>query len=194
MELLRKNWWVLAFQGLLIFLLGALAILMQDFTLKQLVIYLGITLIIFGLLMLLGGWISGRRGSNWFGLLLFGLLQVIVGSLILFNSDRATGIFTITIGLFAVLMGVIQIILGFGNSRSRILYFINGAVSATLGLILLFYPSPELQLLTYLIGFYSLMLGFFVIYYSVKLRNMRPEPGKPSKPQAKNSSDRAGES
>lgn len=173
MELLRKNWWVLAFQGLLIFVLGALVILRQDFSLSQLVTYLGITLITFGALMLLGGWVSRRRGSNWFGLLFFGLLQLIVGIIIQYDPERATGIFTITIGLFAVLMGVIQVVLGFGNPRSRILYFINGAVSATLGLILLFNPSATVQMLTYLIGFYSLMLGFFVIYYSVKLRNMR---------------------
>ncbi|MDR9374755.1 MAG: DUF308 domain-containing protein [Schleiferiaceae bacterium] len=175
MELLRKNWWILAIQGLLLALLGAGVILLPAFTLQQLILYLGLTLLSFGLIMLIWGWLARRKGGNWFGLLFFGVLQMIVGALIQYDSGKATGVFTLTIGSFAILMGIIQIILGFGHTKSRLLYLLNGLVSIVLGVLILVDPFNAPKTLTYLTGFYSIMLGFFVMYYSFKARKLRSE-------------------
>lgn len=189
MELLRKNWWILAIQGLLLVLLGAGVIFVAKFTLAQLITYLGITLLTFGLIMLIWGWLARRKGGNWYGLLLFGILQIIVGSLIQYDSARATGLFTTTIGSFAILMGIVQMVLGFGQTKSRILYLLSGVVSIVLGVLILTDPFNTPQALTYLTGFYSIMLGFFVIYYSFKARKIyreeRPQKTTPRAPEAK---------
>lgn len=179
MLLLSKNWWILAIQGLLLALLGAGVILLPAFTLQQLILYLGLTLLSFGLIMLIWGWLARRKGGNWFGLLFFGVLQIIVGALIQYDSGKATGVFTLTIGSFAILMGIIQIILGFGPTKSRLLYLLNGLVSIVLGVLILADPFNAPKTLTYLTGFYSIMLGFFVMYYSFKARKLRNEVPPP---------------
>lgn len=184
MELLRKNWWILAIQGLLLSLLGAGVILLPEFTLQELILYLGITLLSFGLIMLIWGWLSRRKGGNWFGLLFFGILQIIVGALIQYDSGKATGVFTATIGSFAILMGIVQMILGFGNTKSRILYLLNGLVSIVLGILILADPFNAPKTLTYLTGFYSIMLGFFVTYYSFKARKLKREAAAPAAQEA----------
>ena len=173
MELLRKNWYVLALQGLLLALLGAAVILFQEFTLEQLIFYLGITLLSFGLVMLIWGWLTRRKGGNWFGLLLFGALQMIVGALIQYDAGTATGLFTATTGSFAILVGLIQVIMGFDRSKSRYLYLLMGLVSLLLGILILVDPFNTPRALPYLTGFYSFLLGAFLIYYGFKARRLQ---------------------
>jgi len=171
MELLRKNWWILALQGLLLITLGALVLFSAGFSLADLLGYLGILLLVFGLIMVIWGWRQRKTQGNWWGLVFFGLLQVIVGLLILSDANRATSVFSYTIGGWATLMGIAQFILGFGRKSNKPLYFLNGAVSVVLGVLIIYNPFKSPNSTTYLVGFYSLLLGLFIIYYSVKARN-----------------------
>jgi uncharacterized membrane protein HdeD (DUF308 family) len=171
MELLRKNWWVLALQGLLFIALGALVIFSSGFRLTDLISYLGIILLVFGLLMVIWGWRHRSTQSSWWGLAFIGLLQIIVGVLILADSSRATSVFSYTIGGWATLMGIAQFIMGFGKKSNRLLYFLNGAVSIVMGVLIIYNPFQSANAMTYLVGFYSLLLGLFIVYYSIKARN-----------------------
>ncbi len=184
MEILRKNWWLLALQGLLLIVLGALVIFSVGFRLTDLIAYLGISFLAFGLVMFFWGWRKRKTHSNWLGLSFFGVIQVIVGVLILSDPNWATSVFSYTIGGWAVLMGISQFVMGFGRNQNRLLYFLNGAVSIVMGILIIYNPFPSPNAMTYLVGFYSLLLGCFLIYYSLKARNWGKKPSAKKAPKA----------
>lgn len=172
MELIRKNWWVLALQGLLLIALGLFVLFSTGFHLSDLLIYLGIILLSFGLVMSLVGLRKRKTHSNWWGLAFFGLLQIIIGAYILTNPYRAASVFAYAIGGWAMLIGVAQFIMGFGRSKAKLLYFLSGAVSLVVGFLIIYNPFSAVNSLTYLVGFYSLLLGCFIVFYSFKARKL----------------------
>ena len=170
MELIRKNWWVLALQGLFLFAVGAL-VLLETFLLAEVLNFLGLVFVVFGVLMLIWGIRSRKSSGNWWGLTFFGLIQAALGTLVLVYPTEASEIFDITIGSFAIIIGLAQFILGIGRKANRLMFFANGLVSAVVGVLIIFDPFQSEEAVPFLVALFSAILGIFIIYYSVKLRN-----------------------
>lgn len=170
MELIRKNWWVLALQGLFLFAVGAL-VLLETFLLAEVLNFLGLVFVVFGVLMLIWGIRSRKSSGNWWGLTFFGLIQAALGTLVLVYPSEASEIFDITIGSFAIIIGLAQFILGIGRKANRLMFFANGLVSAVVGVLIIFDPFESEEAVPFLVALFSAILGIFIIYYSVKLRN-----------------------
>lgn len=157
-------------QGLFLFAVGAL-VLLETFLLAEVLNFLGLVFVVFGVLMLIWGIRSRKSSGNWWGLTFFGLLQAALGTLVLVYPSEASEIFDITIGSFAIIIGLAQFILGIGRKANRLMFFANGLVSAVVGVLIIFDPFESEEAVPFLVALFSAILGIFIIYYSVKLRN-----------------------
>lgn len=182
MNALRKRWWIAALQGLFLIVLGLLAVLSANFTLDDLVQFLGLILLIFGATLGLGALVSRKSGKSWGGGFVAGLLQFLLGLLIITYVSSSVYIFTLVVGGWAGLMGLFQFVTAFRVKGSRIFFLINGAISLCFGAVIIFNPFDSEQALTYLVGFYSLLLGVFIVYYAFLFR-------KPPSPAPANNSE-----
>lgn len=176
MEILRKLWWALALVGLLFLAIGFWLLFDPDVGLAGIMTYLGGILGLFGLILLISGWRAQRRSQSTGALFFFGALQVALATLILSNTEKAGSAFAWAIGGWAIVMGLSQVAMGLGRKQGRLWYLINGLISAALGILILKPPFDSPQASGYLLAFYTLLLGIFVLYYSVKLKRGATTP------------------
>ncbi len=188
MNALRKKWWIAAIQGLFLIVLGCLAIFLENFDLKNIVQLLGLILLVFGLSLATVALIAQRSGKTWGLLFTLGLAQLILGSLILVYESSSATIFTYALGGWAGIMGIIQFIGAIRTKANKLVFLVNGAISLVFGGLIIFNPFDSIDTLNYLVGFYSLILGVFIIYYSFRFRKI-PSPSGSDSSQAAQATD-----
>ncbi len=170
MKAINKYWWILAMQGFFLTGIGVMALINTALGLKELVQYLGLILLGFGVILSLLAMRSRKKGNQW-GITLFtGALQIGIGLFILANPSSSSDVFKLIIGGWALLMALIQIIIGALSKNNKIIFFINAAVSATFGALIIWYNFEDIRALTVLVGIYTAILGITLIYYAIRLR------------------------
>lgn len=170
MEILRKNWWIAALQG--VFLLGAGVLTVLDIVndLPQLIEFLGLIFLAFGGILGLWSLRLHKKGSHWGWMFFIAFIEVALGLIILANPNGSIRIFLYVIGGFALLIGLIQLIIGFMARHNKMMFFINSFISLVFGALIIWKPFEEPHTLTYTVGIYSVILGFTFIFYSFKIR------------------------
>jgi uncharacterized membrane protein HdeD (DUF308 family) len=168
MNEIRKKWWVFSIQGLFLLTLGTLVLFSMGPDLPELIELLGVSLLLFGFIILLVSWLKRKQGRFIWNYVL-GVLQALIGLSILIYSDQTVHIFGYTIGIWAGLISIWQIYLALRDKSKRWLYIINASVSA-LCTILIFINPFEDDRSAQIIGFYSILLGGFIIYFSIRFK------------------------
>ncbi|HAD96610.1 MAG TPA: hypothetical protein DCG19_04335 [Cryomorphaceae bacterium] len=171
MNALRKKWWIAAMQGLFLVILGCLALFLEDFKLEDLVQFLGLILLVFGLAIAAAALIARKGGKNWGLLFTLGIIQLILGIMILVYVTSSVQIFTYTLGGWAGIMGIVQFIGAIRAKSNKLVFLVNGAISMIFGGLIIFNPFDSIETMNYIVGFYSLVLGIFIIYYSFRFRH-----------------------
>lgn len=167
---ISKYWWAILIRSLLILLLGVLALFDPQLSTSALVLYLGFMSAALVLLFLYLGFrteVALNRRVVYLGI---GLVDALVAYFCLVETAFASSILLLIIGLWAVIMGLS--IVGFGlqaKGTSKVIMLINGALSIALGALLYFNPF-RVESINYMAGFYLVLLSFFLLYLSLKMR------------------------
>lgn len=167
---ISKYWWAILIRSLLILLLGVLALFDPQLSTSALVLYLGFMSAALVLLFLYLGFrteVALNRRVVYLGI---GLVDALVAYFCLVETAFASSILLLIIGLWAVIMGLS--IVGFGlqaKGTSKVIMLINGALSIALGALLYFNPF-RVESINYMAGFYLVLLSFFLLYLSFKMR------------------------
>ena len=167
---ISKYWWAILIRSLLLLLLGVLALFDPQLSTAALVLYLGFMSAALVLLFLYLGFrtvVALKRRAVYLGI---GLVDALVAYFCLVETAFASSILLGIIGLWALVMGLT--IVGFGlqaKGTSRALMLINGMLSMALGVWLYFNPF-HVESVNYLAGFYLVLLSFFLLYLSFKMR------------------------
>lgn len=188
MELIKRSWWILALQGIFLVGLGLLAILMPDLYLDDVVQYLGLILLAFGFIITAWAWRTRSKARYWLLMFFIGLSQFALGLAILVYPNDSSRVFATVIGGWAFLMGLFQVIIGVLSKNNRILYLVNALISMVFGGLIIYDPFESEKALTYLVGFYSILLGIMVVYYSFRLRGWsqrKIDKGEPNDQEVK---------
>lgn len=183
MKTLLNNWWIFGAQGLFLIAVGALAVINIDIDLVGFVQYLGLIFLGFGVILGLLGLRARTKGKDWGFIFSMGVLQTILGLVILANPSFSSSVFALIIGVWALVMAAIQFVLAAINKFNRIIFFINAIVSGVFGALIIWYDFDDQRSLTTLVGIYSVILGIAIVYYAIQLRMRRsvlPSSGKDS--------------
>lgn len=163
MDSFRKSaGWALIVQGLLFILFGFLVLFMESKTIYGPMNFLGIILLVSGGLYVILSLMLRKTNRAWIFGILWGLIDLLVGTYVMLNMAQATTIFTNIIGVFAIIMGISIVISSYFIPGYRIFLYINALVSGGFGFIIL--TNPTLGRLDFLIGLYGLLLGMFIVY------------------------------
>jgi uncharacterized membrane protein HdeD (DUF308 family) len=113
--------------------------------------------------------------SPWWTVLLRGLLAIALGILLLANPEFAIGFLAFILGFFAVIDGVLMIVVALGERReySRwVLLLIQGLLAVIIGIVVLFSPvvaaGVASVLLLWLFVIYGVILGLASIVASTE--------------------------
>ena len=178
LELLSKYWWVLVIRGVMAIALGVFAFVWPQGTITALVLVFGGIALVDGTLAVVAS-IAGRSLTPYWGVLLLqGLLGIGVGVLTLFNPAITAVALLIYIAVWAIGMGVLQVIaavrLHHDIPGERWLA-LSGIAGVAFGILLIRNPAAGALGVLWLIGSYALVWGGMLMVGGFDVRRLNKQ-------------------
>jgi uncharacterized membrane protein HdeD (DUF308 family) len=171
----KNNWYMFIVNGLIAILFGILLFLHPD-VIVNLTKYFGILILAGGAIMLVIA-ISNMKKEKPHALLLAeALAAILIGAVIAFYPKNTLQIFMVMIGIWATIIGLMQIIMAIqmkNKVSNHQIFTINGVITLVFGLLLFFNPMGGVRLLLYLIALLALASGVLLIYLGIKVKGAK---------------------
>lgn len=171
-EFFAGMWQAILLRGIASLVFGLLCLFYPGITLSIIVIIFGLYLLVDGAA---GVWsaLRGNPDRARSALLLQSTLSLIIGLGFLFAPQLATTYVIIVIGLWNIAVGLLQLA-GSVTLRQEIDHALpiglSGAVSALLGLLIVFYPAGAAISIIWIIAGTAIFIGLVLILFALKLR------------------------
>lgn len=170
-----SNWWTLAVNGVIALLYAVLAIFIPGETILTIIVWFGIILLVVGIAMLIGV-INNIRNKLPYGAdLVWSILTIAIGGVLTVYTQKSIEIFVIIIGIWAVLIGAVQLYLMSKldvSDKGRNTFLINGVLTIVFGIILFFNPFTSAKALLVLTGIIALLIGVLMIVIALKMKSL----------------------
>lgn len=171
-EGLRKNWIWFLILGIILIILGVIAIGHSVYTTVASIVFLGVLLIISGALQTIYSFWA-HRWSGFFLSLLTGVLYLVVGSLFVSKPLSGALVFTLLLGAFYLVGGIFRII---GSIMTRFDHWgwslFSGIITLLLGvLILAGWPETGLWVIGLFIGIDLIIFGWVWVALSLAAKS-----------------------
>lgn len=167
--------WILAY-GVLVVLIGSLALGNPLATGLATGFLLGVMLLTYGLVALISGLSSLSKRGRWIEALL-GLLGVAAGGFVLFAPFAGALSLVWAIGFWLFVAGILELVSAIKGSHDRGWRFALGLLDIVLGGFLLFSgPASSLVFLAGIVGISFLFRGVFLIILALGLRRLSRSP------------------
>ncbi len=161
-----RNWTLSSLSGLLAIVFGIVAIFYPDITLVTLAVYFGITVLVGGLVLIAGSFLTNNKDANLSFLLVEGIIGIAVGLIVLLKPQLSITLVALFMGLWAILLGVLFALAyrrrNMPKTQKQFLLIL-GIISVGIGLLLVFNPFEGTRLITILIGIYAIVYGILSI-------------------------------
>lgn len=150
--------WILAY-GLLLVLIGGVAIAQPFITSFAAGLFLGCVLLGTGIVNLIAGVTDHGWHNRWLDIL-SGLLSVVAGAIMLWNPMVGALTLVWTLGIWFIVSGILELSFGFGQGYQRGWLLLAGLADVLLGLYLLFArPIEALVILAVFLGISFILRG-----------------------------------
>lgn len=170
----HENWgWYLIF-GIILVLLGALAIVGANYATLTTIIFFGILLTIGGVLQVVYAF-WGRKGQGFAQALLLGVFYTIVGVLMVTHPTTSAIAITLLLAAFYTVSGIFKIVASFTTPVVQWGWLLfSGIVSLALGILIWSeWPSSGLWLIGLFIGIDLIFAGWYWIMLSLSAKNLQ---------------------
>ena len=156
-------------------LFGVATLVLPAITLLVLIALFSIYVLIDGVLSLIASFRMALRHDPWLGLLVRGILGVAVG-IIGFRAPGLTAISLLyVIAAWSIATGILELVMAFEvrkEIRGEWVMALTGVLSIIFGLLLAAIPGIGLATLVWMVGFYAIVYGGFLIYLGSRLRSI----------------------
>jgi uncharacterized membrane protein HdeD (DUF308 family) len=177
-EVLARNWWMMALRGAAAILFGILAIVWPDITVGVLVAFFGAFALVNGVFAIVEAFQANDTDRWWH--VAEGALGIIVGIVAWVWPGLTALSLLYFIAAWALVTGVIEIVAAI-QLRKRItnewMLIIGGVISVLFGILLLFRPRESAIALVVVIGIYAIFFGITLLLLAFRLRGMRDDLG-----------------
>jgi len=169
------NWSILAFNGLIALLFGLMAIFAPLNTLNVIIMYFGIIMLIVGVAMGFGVYSSMKNQLSYGTDLISTIVTIGLGAVLTFYTGKAFEIFVIVVGIWAILLGIGQLIImsGLENKGDKKFLLFSGIFTLVFGAFLFFNPFTMASIFLIIIGVMAVFIGLLLISFAFKLKNLK---------------------
>ncbi len=162
---------------------GILFITLPEMSTAVIGICIGVAMIVFGIVKLIGFFSKDLFRLAFQFDLEFGILMIILGILLLFNPDKLMSFICIALGISILLDGLFKIRIAMDSKKFGIrnwwLIFALAIGTAVIGIALIFFSAAGAQVLTILLGISLLAEGILNLYTVVStvkiIKNQMPD-------------------
>jgi uncharacterized membrane protein HdeD (DUF308 family) len=170
----RHRWWLFLLLGVVLIVLGLCALSAMVVTSLLVVIYFGCLLLVDGVVHVVSAF-SSRIGSGFFLGLLAGVLDIIIGLVLIARPGASAEALTAVLALFLLGGGVFRAIAAAGlQYPGWALSVLSGVVGAVLGVIILFQwaKGDVLYIIGLFVGIDLIARGLSWVVASLALRRL----------------------
>ena len=171
-----KKWWFLLIKGFILIILACLIIFYPQESIVTISLFMGISLIITGIVLLLISSELRKTMENWTMRLAEGLMDIVFGFFLLAHPDVSFVIIPILIGFWIIFYGVLILAGSFQFKESmttrRKTVLIVGIITIILGFIIAFNPDITIVTIGILIGVPVFIIGLANIFFAMNLKNL----------------------
>lgn len=169
---------LLLINGIIAILFGAFALLVPQTTAKTIAFYFGIVLMLGGAFGIYASINKMKQNHPFVISMLSSALSLLIGIFIVIYTRRSLEIFAIIFGIWAVIIGLVQLIISFNLSKSsnqrKVLMF-NSIITLIFGLILFFNPFESVVAIIFIVGVLAIAFGAVLIYLALIIKNFEGE-------------------
>ncbi len=177
LEALKRNWWIWGIHGLMLIAYGLVSLNLGDRANNG-----GLVLSITGMafmgvgltILLLAFRFRDRIGQLIFWILI-GLLDLVLGGLIVSNVSNALRTIENLLGVWMVISGFALLYVYTRPESKKAILLINSFVIMAFGFILIFDPFNSPEVMNLLMGFGIITLGLFILVLSFRLKPSKAE-------------------
>jgi uncharacterized membrane protein HdeD (DUF308 family) len=174
---LARSWWIAVGLGVLSIVAGALVLARPDHSLRALAVIMGIFILIDGVVELYWAFVDGVENTATAALL--GILNVVVGVLLIRHPISGVQAVALLIGIWLIAVGVFRAVVAFGAPGGRIGRLLIAGVEILAGIVIVASPDIGYATLTVLVGVSFIANGIAMIAAGVLLRTIK-DGGPPS--------------
>jgi uncharacterized membrane protein HdeD (DUF308 family) len=181
LEVIKGNWkWILAL-GIVLIVVGTLAVMMPLVATLAMALVLGWLLVLGGVAQLVGAFWT-RDWSGFFLTLLIGLMYVVLGLMFLRAPLKAELAMTLLLACVLMVGGLFRII---GAIAFRFPHWgwtlVGGAINLLLGILIWQqWPEAAMWVIGLFVGIDIIFTGWMWVMLSLAVKNLKPLTGTPS--------------
>ena len=172
-EMLLRSWWVLALRGAIAIAFGILALVWPNLTLLVLVALFAAYALLGGVVSIAGAVKSRKDDSDWWLLLLLGLISVAAGVVAIVYPVLTALVLVLVMAANALFTGVLDIVAAV-RLRKIILHewmlVLSGAASIVFAVLVFLFPGAGALAMVWLISFYALLTGMLMLVLAYRLK------------------------
>ncbi len=175
LDVLSRNWWTFAVRGVAAVLFGILALALPGIALYLLVILFGAYALVDGAFALIAAVREAEAHNRWAHLLFVGIFGILVGAITFFFWQITAFALLYLIAAWAVVTGILELVAAFELRRhlpGDLWWVLAGLVSIAFGVLLILRPLGGALAVMWIIGFYAIVFGGFLIGLAWRLRGL----------------------
>ena len=119
-ERIFKNWWLVLIKGIILIILSFIIFRHPVGTRVGITLYMGIGLLITGIILIIAAIASRNQLENWGWRLAEGILDVLIGFLLLANPGITAAFIPFIIGFWIIFYGIMLFTDAFGSRKTGI--------------------------------------------------------------------------
>ena len=175
-------WWLLLVFGILTMALGVFFVASPHETLRVFTVIAGVFLLLDGVLAIFSAVVRG--GDNRGLLAIVGVLSAIAGLILIKKPFETLVVFTLIIGVWFVVAGVVRLMSAFSSHDGRGAQILAAAIDLIAGIVILSWPELGLATFAVIIGIVLILRGALFTYAGFVLRKIDRASGGPATPLA----------
>jgi len=169
-----RNWKLTLLRGLIALLFGIIILVWPAATTLVLLICFGLLALVDGIFHIVQAIVEATRKEKWVLTLLVGLLETVVGIIVLARPGVGLGALIVLVIIYLVAYGFVELFAAFEIQAStglRVLFAISGLLSVVIGFIFMFRPGLGIWTVILFIGIYSVFIGIVRIVLAFMIRS-----------------------
>jgi len=171
----RNYWLVLLARGILAIIFGIIALVWSGWTILALIYVFGAYALIDGVISVVNAIQDRSASSNWWLLLIRGIIGIIIGLLVFFWPGLTAIVLFTLIGIWAIVLGVFELLAVFalpGDLRLEWSFVLGGILSIILGLLFIRHPIAGMLSLVWVLGIFAVAYGLVQIVHAFRYRSL----------------------
>jgi uncharacterized membrane protein HdeD (DUF308 family) len=172
-SLARKIWIFAIIRGVLGIIFGLIALFAPIATAFVLAIVIGAYAIVDGIFDIVEA-IRHRGSSSMVFRIVLGVVSILFGIVVLVSPGMSLEILVILVGIWAIVIGILQIISSIGHravpNSGWVWGMIGGALAILFGVVVIIWPGTGLVSIIWIIGIWAIVWGIVFIVLGIQLR------------------------